>query len=115
MVVIDRDAWVYHAFDTRNRDRIKLLVTAEIIAEHAANPNGIHSDDLQRILAYFRRGPIAGKYIIVAENPFATYRIGILNGERGNAIEVLDEDYPTEKDVLHAIFLRRLNDIGANE
>lgn len=114
MVVTDRDAWVFHAFDARNRERIRSLVTDELIAEHKADPNGIHSDNLQRVLAYFRRGPISGKYIIVAENPFSAYRIGVLNGDRGTAIEVLDDVYSCEEDVLHAIFVRRLKDIGAD-
>lgn len=114
MVIVDKDAWVFSTFDAQNRDRIRLLITPELIAEHKADPNGIHSDDLQRALAYFRRGPISGKYIIVADKPFSAYRIGVLNGERGTAIEVLDHVYPSEKEILHAIFLRRLNDIGAN-
>ncbi|KXF50348.1 hypothetical protein AXA44_20150 [Rhodococcus sp. SC4] len=113
MTTIDRDALVYHQFDAQSRERIRALVTPEIIAEHAADPNGMHSDALQRVLAYFRRGLIAGKYIVVAAEPFSAYRIGMLNGDRGTPITVLDNVYPSEKDVLHAIFLRRLNDIGA--
>lgn len=113
MTLVNRDEWVYRAFDSANRESIKALVTPELIAEHEADPNGLHSDRLQRVLAYFRRGLIAGKYIVVAEEPFARYRIGVLNGMRGTPIDVLDEVYPTEKDVLHAIFLRRLHDIGA--
>lgn len=113
MSVIDRDEWVYYRFDRENRDQIRALVTEDLVAEHAANPIGVHSDQLQRVLAYFRRGLVAGKYIVIAEVPFAAYRIGILNGERGNPIAISDEVYPTENQVLHAIFVRRLHDIGA--
>ena len=112
-MTVDRDAWVYAHFDEDSLVRIRTLVTADLLAEHEADPTGHHSGDLQEVLAYFRRGPVAGKYIVVAEEPFAAYRIGVLSGERGTPITVLDEVHPTERDVLHAIFLRRLRDIGA--
>lgn len=116
MPVIDRDARVYLAFDAAQRERFRSLVTPELIAEHKAGPRAVKSDDLHRILAYLRRGPIAGKYVAVVEEPFARWRIGVLSGVRGEPIQVLeDEDFYTEQDVQHAIFVRRLKDIGAIE
>lgn len=113
MTWINRDARVYERFDAESRERTRALVNDEIIEEHRRNPVGIHSDQLQRVLAYFRRGLIAGKYVVIAQGEFSCYRIGELNGTRGKAITVLDEEYSSENDVLHAIFIRRLTDIGA--
>lgn len=114
MHVVDRDERVYRAFDAANRERFKALVTPELIAEHQRGPRAIKSDDLLRILDYFRRGPVAGKYVAIVEEPFARWRIGVLSGVKGQPIEVDEsEDFHSEPDVQHAIFLRRLRDMGA--
>ncbi|MFC5996230.1 hypothetical protein ACFQE5_18655 [Pseudonocardia hispaniensis] len=88
------------------------LLTDDLIAEHAANPAGPHSDALQRVLRYLRRAPIPGKYVIVAVEPWKEYRIGVLTGVRGEAPEVLDDGpFSTEEEALHAVFRKRVDDL----
>lgn len=106
----DRQLEVYERFDRDARARIRALLTDDtIIAEHAANPAGPHSDALQRVLRYFRRAPVPGKYVIVAVRPWQEYRIATLTGVRGEAPVVLDDGpYATEAEAMHAVFLRRV-------
>ena len=113
VAVVDRQLQVYADWDAKQRERIKALITDELIAEHAARPLGQHSDALERVLAYFRRQPQEGKYIIVAVRPWEEYRIGALTGVRGQAARILDdsESYPTEEAAMHGVFLRRVRDL----
>jgi branched-chain amino acid transport system permease protein len=108
----DRQLQVYADFDAKLRERIRALVTPELIAEHAAKPLGQHSDALERVLNYFRRQPQAGKYIIVATKPWEEYAIGVLSGVRGEPATILDGPrFATEDEALHGIFLRRVDDL----
>jgi branched-chain amino acid transport system permease protein len=112
--VVDRQALVFADWDRKQRARIRELVTGELVSEHARKPLGQHSDALERVLAYFRRQPNAGKYIIVATEPWREYRIAVLTGERGVIPAVLeDETFATEEAAMHGVFLRRLRDLGA--
>jgi hypothetical protein len=108
----DRQLQVYADFDAKLRERIRALVTPELITEHAAKPLGQHSDSLERVLNYFRRQPQAGKYIIVATKPWEEYRIGVLSGVRGEPATILDgPSFASEDEALHGIFLRRIDDL----
>jgi len=114
MELIDRDALVLEDWDRKQRERIRALVTDELVEEHARKPLGQHSDALERVLSYFRRQPNAGKYIIVATEPWREYRIAVLSGERGVVPGVVeDETFATEEAAMHGVFLRRLRDLGA--
>ena len=106
----DRQLQVYADWDSKQRERIKALITEELIAEHAAKPLGQHSDALERVLQYFRRQPQAGKYIIVATKPWEEYRIGVFSGQRGQLASNprRREAYATEEAAMHGIFLRRV-------
>ncbi len=110
---MDRQVQVYLDWDAKQRERIKALITDELIAEHAAKPLGQHSDTLERVLQYFRRQPQAGKYIIVAVRPWEEYRIGVLSGVRGQPATILDDDGPfaSEEEAMHGIFLRRVREL----
>jgi branched-chain amino acid transport system permease protein len=108
----DKQLEVYADWDRKQRERIKALITDELIAEHAARPLGQHSDALERVLAYFRRQPQAGKYIIVATKPWEEYRIGVLSGRRGVPARILDDEtFATEVEAMHGVFLRRVRDL----
>jgi len=107
----DRDQWVREAFDATLRDRMRSLATPELIAEHAASP-AAPSDALARLLELFRRAPLAGKYIVVAMGQFSDYRVGMLAGGPGTPIEIGETPHATADAAYHAIFLRRLRDIG---
>jgi hypothetical protein len=112
--VTDKQLDVYADWDAKQRERIKALITDELIAEHAARPLGQHSDALERVVQYFRRQPGAGKYIIVATEAWGEYRIGVLSGERGQVPEILgDATFGTEEEAMHGIFLRRVADLTA--
>lgn len=108
----DRQLQVYARFDADIRARLRPLVTDALIAEHAARPLGPHSDALARLLNYFRRAPIPGKYVVITAQPWREYRIGVLPGGRGQDVTLLDDEvHPTEEAALHAIFLRRVQDL----
>jgi hypothetical protein len=112
--VTDKQLDVYADWDAKQRERIKALITDELITEHAARPLGQHSDALERVVQYFRRQPGAGKYIIVATEAWGEYRIGVLSGERGQVPEILgDATFATEEAAMHGIFLRRVSDLTA--
>jgi hypothetical protein len=112
--VRDRQLEVYELFDKGARERTLSLLSDEVIAEHAANPLGPHSDPLQRVLRYMRRAPLQGKYVVVAVRPWSEYRIGALPGVHGQAPAVLDDGpWATEAEALHAVFLRRVGDLRA--
>jgi branched-chain amino acid transport system permease protein len=112
--LIDRQTLVYEDWDRKQRARIRDLVTNELVDEHARKPLGQHSDALERVLSYFRRQPNAGKYIIVATEPWREYRIAVLSGER-SVLPAIDEGetFATEEAAMHGVFLRRLRDLGA--
>ena len=108
----DRQLEVYELFDKDARMRASRLCTEAVLAEHAANPAGPHSDALQRLLRYLRRAPLPGKYVIVAVQPWREYRIGSLTGVRGEPPVVLDDGpYRSEEEAMHAVFLKRVADL----
>src|SRR5690349_24654745 len=109
--VVDRQLQVHERWDSQQRARIRELISARLIAEHRSNPLGHHSEALQRVLQYFRRQPLAGKYVAVMTKPWSEYKIGVLPGIRGRAPTLLDDEvYETEEGVLHGIFVRRVRD-----
>lgn len=107
----DSDLWVHDAFESRLRERVRRLVTPELVAEHEADPRE-PSDALTRVLEYFRRAPLAGKYVVVVAGWFSDYRVGVLSGGPGTPVEIGEESYPSAKAAYHAIFLRRLREFG---
>ncbi|SFO87051.1 hypothetical protein K8Z49_16070 [Actinomadura madurae] len=110
--LVDKQLQVYEDWSAKHRRMIRSLITDELIEEHCKRPLGQHSDDLERVLQYFRRQPQAGKYIGVMTRPWAEYRIGVLSGVRGQPAKILDDEtFPTEEAVLHGIFLRRVRDL----
>jgi branched-chain amino acid transport system permease protein len=108
MATVDRQLQVYEDWDRKQRERLRALVDDDLIEEHRRRPLGQHSDALERVLAYFRRQPVAGKEVIVATRPWEEYRIAVLMGEKGRSAQVLDDTFPTEEAAMHGIFLRRL-------
>ncbi len=112
MTTIDRQLEVYAAFDARIRESLRRLINEDLIAEHASQPLGPHSDALTRVVNYFRRAPQAGKYIIVAEEPWQRYRIARLTGVRGAPPQMIDDvAHASEEAAMHAVFLLRVRDL----
>ena len=73
---------VYERADRRLREQLGRLDLDALVEEHRRLPYGPHSDELARLLTYFRRAETAGKYVIYDDDP-AGWRIGRLK-ERGD-------------------------------
>jgi branched-chain amino acid transport system permease protein len=111
---VDKALHYYERFDRHHRAELRGLITDEVIAEHEAHPFGERpqSDALRRLLNYFRRAPQAGKYVVVAWEPWREYRIGLLSGVRGVLPKVLDQPvFTSERKALHGVFLARIRDL----
>lgn len=105
---------IYHRrFDKRLRDHLKTLITPELIEEHRKKPLGQHSDALDRVLNYFRRGDMPDKYAIMRlPEHFDHYKVVGLSGERGAPPRVVDDrTYEGLDAAYHAVFLLRVNDL----
>lgn len=114
MHIENRDLLCYARFDQRLAAQIARSITPVLIEEHRRAPLGAHSDALARVLNYFRRGPVPGKYGIATAGPFGPYRIVRLTGQRGRRPEPADDTlYDSMDAVYHAVFLKRLADFQA--
>ena len=113
--VVDKALHYYAHFDRQMQERLRAMVTPELVEEHRTNPvgfEGLHSFELQFLLNYLRTRPQAGKYVIVAVEAWKEYRIGVLSGVRGVEPQVLDEpSFATEHEAMHGVFLARVRDI----
>ncbi len=111
--IADKQEIYYRRFDKRLRDRLKTLVTPELIEEHRRKPLGQHSDGLARLLNYFRRGEMADKYAIMrAPDNFNHYSIVAFSGVRGAPPRLVDDKiYENIDEAYHAVFLLRINDL----
>ncbi|MCU0869325.1 MAG: branched-chain amino acid ABC transporter permease, partial [Burkholderiales bacterium] len=108
----DKQTIYYRRQDKLLRDYLKTLIDEALIAEHRAKPLGQHSEALERVLNYFRRAGVADKYAIQTITPFAAWRVVALSGRRGVPPRQVDDVVHTRlDDALHAVFLRRVNDL----
>ena len=110
--VLDRQAVYFGEFDRRMRQRLRALVSDAVIEEHRLKPLGQHSDALDRLLNYFRRGGMAGKLGIFQAVPgVETYQIVRFAGARGQPAVVENEAFGSLSEAYHAVFLRRIADL----
>ncbi len=111
--VHDKQELYYRRFNKRLRERLKKLITPELIEEHRRDPLGHHSDELARVLNYFRRGEMADKYVIHRMVPAEEkFRVMAVSGQRGMPPRVIDDrEYHDIKEAYHAVFLLRVNDL----
>jgi len=109
----DKQQIYYRRFQKRLRDRLKALITPELIEEHRRNPLGHHSDALSRVLNHFRRGEVADKYAIMRQpGQFHAYKIVAFSGVRGAPPRLVDDRLYTDlNEAYHAVFLLRVNDL----
>ena len=115
--IADKQLVYFRLFDKRIRDHLKTTITSELIAEHKAKPLGQHSDALDRVLNYFRRGEMPDKYAILRVGPLTTcsYKVLAFSGRSGQPPRVVDDKlYATADEAYHAVFLLRLNDLLAS-
>jgi branched-chain amino acid transport system permease protein len=109
----DRNEMVTARWDARMRQALRQLISNDLIAEHERDPLGDHTDSLKRVLNYFRRTASRdGKYIVVCTEPFRRWRIARLSGRRGHGPAWVDDDsFGSEREAVHAIFMRRVQDL----
>jgi branched-chain amino acid transport system permease protein len=109
----DKQAIYYRRFDKRLRDRLKAMITPELVEEHRQRPLGQHSDTLSRVLNYFRRGEVADKYAIMRQTgKFHSYKIVAFSGVRGAPPRLVDDRVCKDiNEAYHAVFLLRVNDL----
>ncbi|OHC52243.1 MAG: branched-chain amino acid ABC transporter permease [Rhodobacterales bacterium RIFCSPHIGHO2_02_FULL_62_130] len=109
----DKQEIYYRRFQKRLRDRLKALITPELIEEHRQRPLGQHSDALNRVLNHFRRGEVADKYAIMRQpGQFHSYKIVAFSGVRGAPPRLVDDKiYEDINQAYHAVFLLRVNDL----
>lgn len=113
--VRDRQLDYFAAFDRRIRARLRGLVSDTVIEEHRRKPLGQHSDALERLLNYFRRGGMAGKLGIFQPDPSVPeYRIVVFPGRRGAPAAVEDDVFTSLNEAYHAVFLRRIAQLQAD-
>lgn len=94
------------------REEILPRIDEDLIAEHEDQPIGQHSDDLERVLTYFRRQPVADKYALIETEKDDTWQIGKTTGERGEPPELVDnETFDSQEAAEHALFLKRVEDL----
>ena len=111
--IADKQEIYYRRFQKRLRDRLKTLITPELIEEHRRNPLGHHSDSLSRVLNHFRRAEVADKYAIMRQpEAFHAYKIVAFSGVRGAPPRLVDDrTYYDINEAYHAVFLLRVNDL----
>jgi hypothetical protein len=95
-------------------NQVKPLLTGELIEAHRRNPWGPHGCELEFVLTYIRRHFCEmPRYIVICTRPESEYSIARHPRARGRAIELTDERFASEKEIQHAIFLKRLSDLEA--
>ena len=111
--IADKQEIYFRRFQKRLRDRLKALITPELIEEHRRSPLGQHSDSLSRVLNHFRRGEVADKYAIMRQpEQFHAYKIVAFSGVRGAPPRLVDDRvYGDINEAYHAVFLLRVNDL----
>jgi branched-chain amino acid transport system permease protein len=108
----DKQIIAFRRFNREVRERLKASINDAMIEAHRRRPNGPHDDALSRVLNYFRRAAVTDKYAILAVKPFAEYRMVALSGQRGVPPRMIDDRvFPTEDEAMHAVFLKRVQDL----
>ena len=99
-------------FNARLRQELKALITDALIEDHRATPHSRRSDNLERVLNYFRAAPTAEKYAVLMVKPFAEYRIVAMSGRRGVPPRMVDDQvFTTPEAADHGVFLKRVQDL----
>jgi branched-chain amino acid transport system permease protein len=112
----DRQSDYFAVFDDRIRRKLQATLSDTLIDEHRQRPLGQHSDALERLLNYFRRGGLAGKIGILQADPSQPgYQLVRFAGVRGGTAEILPGNIiPTLDEAYHAAFLLRIADLKAS-
>ena len=111
--IYDKQEIYYRRFNKRLRDHLKTLITPELVKEHQDAPQGKHSDQLSRVLNFFRRGEMPDKYVIMRlKEGQDKYSVMAVSGVKGTPPRVVDDKiYENLNEAYHAVFLLRVNDL----
>lgn len=104
------DDWIATRHHELMRERLRPLVTPEVITEHERQPFGQHSDALQRIHHYLGSFPIVGKLIVEYDGAEGWY-VSRLVAADGLAVERVEGPFGAESAALHRIFELRIRDV----
>ena len=104
------DAPVYERFDRRLREQLRSLPLDSLIAEHRERPFGPHSDELGRLLSYFRGEEVAGKCVIFGLDGNTGWVLGRIARPREEGRLEIDTStvYPSVQDAEHAVLVARV-------
>jgi hypothetical protein len=104
----DRVQEIVDRFSRRQVATVASMLSRELDAEHERDPLGPHDDRLARVLRAFRRLPMDGKHIIVAEEAGSGWRIGVVRrGQAPGNVLLDDADYADPLDAMREVFRRR--------
>ena len=98
-------------FNTRTKVYLKSLITPELIEEHRLKPLGQHSDNLERMLNFFRRPPSFGLYSSTACSEYQVIALPITPGAIPEPL--YDVVFHDENEALHAVFLKHVENLRA--
>ncbi len=94
------------------KEEVLPRIDDDLIAEHEEHPIGQHSDDLERVLTYFRRQPVANKYALVETVKDQEWVVAKTTGNRGDPPEIVDDEtFDSQERAEHALFLTRVADL----
>ena len=92
------------------------LISSDLVEEHRRNPFGHHTPNLDLVLAFLRSDPSRSKpqYVIVCTKPEEEWVIGEHTRRRGEQVQLRNERFRSVEEAEHAVFLKRLLDLGAD-
>ncbi len=101
---------VYERADRRRRARLGLLDLDALAEEHRRLPYGPHSDELTRLLTYFRSAATQGKDVVYSEGDEDGWVIGRLTSRGARPRIDLDTSriYSSSALAQHAVFEARI-------
>ena len=106
MIIYDADNAIYR-FDGRSMD---------LAREYKMNPRGPYSAKLQQILDRMRCTPMQGRYALLVEKPFESFRLCRLSGKRGIPPTIVDNIvYSSIAEAEWDIFKRRWKDLTGHD
>ena len=112
----DRDKVYRERFEEQLRAHLRTLITPALIEEYRASPMGQHSDDLERVLNYFRRAPFEGKYVLFELEANRKYKIVTTTADEGGLPQDVDGTVYTDKnEALRAVFQKRVDALMASD
>jgi hypothetical protein len=94
--------------------RIRGLVTPALVAEHRERPFGPHSPELVELMHFLRRNVARNRprYVCLCDGEPPVWRVGAA-AAGARAFEAVDDTpYERREDAEHAVFRRRLSDLG---